>query len=527
MFASAGEGSPMSKGTTPGLARAMGTIATTLVRPEILVFLPALALAGLWFGPKGLALVAAFALPAAFLTLRHDRAPGPLLEVPTDVVTGLPLRTELLARLDRAFLEGRQTGRTTACLMIALDEADTLEKRFGAAAFNDILARTADRISGALRGADSVARLDGAVFAVALSPVKQADLETVIQIATRLQSAVEQPLSIDAATVYVSASVGFCLAARSPQPTGAAILSAAEAALRVARANGPSGIRAWSVEIERAEEGRAELRGQIGTALEQGEILAYFQPQVSTETGEVTGFEALARWLHPAQGVLTPEGFLNDLVDSGYSTRLGEVVLYHALGALKAWDKAGVKVPRVSVNFSSEELRNPRLPEKLKWELDRFDVAPDRLAIEILESVVADSDNDVIVHNIAALARMGCMIDLDDFGTGHASITSIRRFDVHRLKIDRSFVTRVDQDPNQQKMIGAILSMAERLGLETLAEGVETIGEHAMLAQLGCGHVQGFGVGRPMALEDTFTWIETHREKLATEATPRFGRKAS
>ena len=517
----------MPKGKTPGPVRALTTIANTLVRPEILVFLPALILAGLWFGPKGLALVAAFALPAAFLTLRHDREPGPLLEVPTDVVTGLPLRTELVARLDRAFAEMRETGRTTACLMVALDEAGTLEKRFGAAGYNEILARTADRLSGVMRGADVIARMDGATFAVGLAPVKLADLETVIQIATRLQAAVEEPLSIDAATVYVSASVGFCLATRAPHPTGASLLAATEAALRVASANGPSGIRAFSVEIERAEEGRAELRGQLGDALEQGQILAFFQPQVSTDTGEVTGFEALARWLHPKQGMLTPEGFLPDLIDSGLSTRLGEVVLYHALGALKAWDKAGLKVPRVSVNFSSEELRNPRLPEKLKWELDRFEVEPSRLAVEILESVVADSDNDVIVHNIAALARMGCMIDLDDFGTGHASITSIRRFDVHRLKIDRSFVTRVDQDPTQQRMISAILSMAEQLGLETLAEGVETIGEHAMLAQLGCGNVQGFGVGRPMALEDTFGWIETHREKLATQAPPRFGRKAS
>ena len=517
----------MPKGKTPGPVRALTTIANTLVRPEILVFLPALILAGLWFGPKGLALVAAFALPAAFLTLRHDREPGPLLEVPTDVVTGLPLRTELVARLDRAFAEMRETGRTTACLMVALDEAGTLEKRFGAAGYNEILARTADRLSGVMRGADVIARMDGATFAVGLAPVKLADLETVIQIATRLQAAVEEPLSIDAATVYVSASVGFCLATRAPHPTGASLLAATEAALRVASANGPSGIRAFSVEIERAEEGRAELRGQLGDALEQGQILAFFQPQVSTDTGEVTGFEALARWLHPKQGMLTPEGFLPDLIDSGLSTRLGEVVLYHALGALKAWDKAGLKVPRVSVNFSSEELRNPRLPEKLRWELDRFDVAPERLSIEILESVVASSDNDVVVHNIAALARMGCLIDLDDFGTGHASITSIRRFDVHRLKIDRSFVTRVDQDQSQQKMISAILSMAEQLGLETLAEGVETIGEHAMLAQLGCGNVQGFGIGRPMALEDTFGWIEGYREKLSTQATPRFGRKAS
>ncbi len=128
---------------------------------------------------------------------------------------------------------------------------------------------------------------------------------------------------------------------------------------------------------------------------------------------------------------------------------------------------------------------------------------------------MAQSDDDITTRNIAALAGLGCSVDLDDFGTGHASISSIRRFDVNRIKIDRSFVTRVDTDRDQQNMVAAILTMAERLNLDTLAEGVETHGEHAMLAQLGCGHVQGYSIGRPMPLKQTFDWIEDHQLKLA------------
>ena len=176
------------------------------------------------------------------------------------------------------------------------------------------------------------------------------------------------------------------------------------------------------------------------------------------------------------------------------------------------------------MNFSKAELRSPRLADKLKWELDRFDLAPPRLTIEILETVVAESDNDVVVSNIAALAKLGCGIDLDDFGTGHASITSIRRFDVRRIKIDRSFVTRVDEDREQQKVVSAILSMAEQLGMATLAEGVETPGEHAMLCQLGCGDVQGFGIARPMPVEETMNWIARHLARK--EGTPRIGHRA-
>ena len=148
-------------------------------------------------------------------------------------------------------------------------------------------------------------------------------------------------------------------------------------------------------------------------------------------------------------------------------------------------------------------------------ELDRFDLSPDRLTVEVLEDVAADLSNEVAIRNVRALSELGCGIDLDDFGTGHASITNIRRFAVRRLKIDRSFVTRVDVDMEQQRYVAAVLSMAEQLGLETLAEGVETAGEHAMLAQLGCAHVQGFGVARPMPFEDTIDWVCRYRDKIA------------
>ena len=183
--------------------------------------------------------------------------------------------------------------------------------------------------------------------------------------------------------------------------------------------------------------------------------------------------------------------------------RLGERMIQDALEALRAWEAQGVRVPRVGVNFSNAELCDPRLVDRVAWELDRYELTPDRLVVEVLETVVAGRSEDVVVRNLAGLARLGCCLDLDDFGTGHASITSIRRFSIERIKIDRSFVTRIDEDPEQQRMVSAILTMAERLGLDTLAEGVETEAEQAMLARLGCGHVQGFGIARPMPLRDT------------------------
>jgi len=200
------------------------------------------------------------------------------------------------------------------------------------------------------------------------------------------------------------------------------------------------------------------------------------------------------------------------------------VMLYQSLTALKAWDSSDNHVPSVGVNFSFNELRNPLLVDKIRWELDRFDLSPDRLSVEILETVVTDAPDDVIAMNIHGLGALGCGIDLDDYGTGHASIASIRRFPVTRIKIDRSFVMKADRDPEQQKLVGALLTMAERLGLETLAEGVETVGEHALLAQLGCDHVQGFGIARPMPFDQTLDWIAAHTAKL--QDAPRIGRES-
>ena len=186
---------------------------------------------------------------------------------------------------------------------------------------------------------------------------------------------------------------------------------------------------------------------------------------------------------------------------------------------MKAWDSAGTNVPCVGVNFASDELRNPALVDKIRWELDRFDLTSDRLCVEVLESVVTDGPDETVTRNIIGLGELGCRIDLDDFGTGHASIASIRRLSISRIKIDRSFVMKADRDPEQQQLVGAILTMAERLGIETLAEGVETVGEHTLLAQLGCDYVQGFGIGRPMPFDQTLDWIVAHEGKIQQAPT--------
>ncbi len=495
----------------------MGYATVTLIRrPEWMVFIPAISLAAFWLGGEVSLLATALGLPLALGllgALRLGQETGDQRR-PAPREDQLALRNHVVERLDDILADRPFHGKTTACLVLQFDGSDQLLQRHGRAAENKVLTRSAERICAALREGDVVARLEGGGFAVALAPARRLDLETAVQLAARLQAAIAAPVEIDAVRLYVTCSVGICLAERAPNETGTALLEAAQVAADEARRNGPGALRVFAPEMARTRADHDALRHELEAALDEGQIRAHFQPQISTDTGAITGFEALARWYHPSKGLLGPAVFLPMIEAAGLSERLGEVMLQNALAALVRWDKSHLDIPTVSVNLSAEELRNPRLADKIKWELDRFDLNPNRLCVEVLENVVATTDNDVIVANIAALARLGCGIDLDDFGTGHASITSIRRFAIRRLKIDRSFVTRVDEDRGQQRMIAAILSMAERLELSTLAEGVETAAEHAMLAQLGCNDVQGFGIARPMPIEDTSGWIAAERRKI-------------
>lgn len=504
----------------------MGGLRRALRRPELVVFLPAITLAAFWYGGESWLVGAALGLPMVLAIVGSTRWQDDDTRRDTHFESnGNDLRGSIASKLDSYAEEGKINGQSTLVLLLHLDDLERHSLRFGPAFRSDLVARCAERLRSVLRSGDLVQPI-GDKLCVLPSMGPRVDLESAIQISTRLQSALEVGHSIDGIMVQTSASIGFCVERSATDARdGRAMLAAAEIALDEAVRNGPGGIRSFTPEMEQRRFRKSEMRDWLETALDEGQIRAYFQPQVSTDTGDILGFEALARWHHPERGQIPPGEFLPLIEESGLSDRLCEVMVTNALNAIKRWDQVALRVPTVAVNFSAEELRDPRLADRLKWELDRFDLSPARLSIEVLENVVAQNDNDVIVTNIAALSRLGCGIDLDDFGTGHASITSIRRFAVKRLKIDRSFVTRLNEDAEQQKLVSAILSMAERLGLETLAEGVETPGEHAILSQLGCSAVQGFGIGRPMPFDETIAWVERYREKLAR--APRIRNKSA
>ncbi len=509
------------------LARLRARLAPTLSSPPALAFLPALCLAAFWIGGEPALLLVSLGLPlllAVAGTLLPNARNG------LDAASGLLRRDGFEGALGRALGDCRKGELQSACFVLQIEDYGTLPGRADLATMDRLTATLAERIRGLLRPGDLAARLGDGRFALCLAPTHHLDLELCVQFAGHLMAAIEEPYLVGEVPTRLSCSIGFCQSACAPGQTGQDWLAAAGTALATAQQVGPASVRAYAPDRRAAPSPRGDLQDAVAGAIEKGQIQPWYQPQVSTDTGQVSGFEALARWIHPEHGMIPPEDFLPALERAGLLERLGQVILYHALTALKAWDNAGLNIPCVAVNFSTEELRAPGLVERIRWDLDRFELPAERLCIEILETVftdcAADDDpgEDRLAANIRGLAALGCRIDLDDFGTGHASIASIRRFAISRIKIDRSFVMRADQDPEQQRMVAAILTMAERLEVETLAEGVETVGEHALLAQLGCTYVQGYVIGRPMPFDQTLAWVADHRAKLVD--TPVIRRSA-
>lgn len=487
-----------------------------LMGPQLLAFVPALSLSAYWFFGEGGLLIAALGLPIVWTLLGGWFSEDPNVGLYDAALQDMSAQERVEMQMAQV-LERTQPNERGVVFAFAFDDVDGFELRHGQLVLDDIHDQVTRRLRSIVRKEDVVSLQGVLRWIVFLRPGERLDLETTIAQANRLQTVTDEPIHAGNTRLYFTASIGFTIARNVDALSPGELVKHAGQALTDAQHAGPASVRAYA-SSDGALSKEPEYKGTALVRASSEEIVnsitAYFQPQVSTRTGKVCGFEALARMEDPQRGTLTPASFLPVLEKAGRLEKLGEVMLKQALEALVNWDKAGLNVATVGVNFSAQDLSNPRLFDTISWELDRFAIEPHRLCIEVLESVIAMNSEDVIARNIMHLAKLGCQIDLDDFGTGHSSISTLRRLPVSRLKIDRSFVARADLDNEQQKMVATILMMADRLGLSTLAEGVETVGEHAIMSQLGCNYVQGYGIGWPMPFEDTVQWTNEYHAKL-------------
>ena len=407
------------------------------------------------------------------------------------------------------------------CLLFAmqLDGLDAWRARFGREATRTLLQHAYDRINGALRNDDVVVHTSDHQFYALVVVNDLCDLAATLAIGNRLQKAIDPGFQIDGRSHYFSLSVGIADSRHYPQVTAKRLVRSANSALNRARYSGDGQMRLFSPDMDQNAKSKPRVTSPaLRTALYDRKIRAWFQPQICAKSGQILGFEALARWEQGDGTQIPPLEFLHVLESSGQMRDMTDNMIADALKSWTWWKSAGWDIPHVSVNLSPDDLADPDLPKRVEWMLDNFKVPAKVLCLEIVENVIAQDANDVCVSNIKCLSEMGCKIDLDDFGTGHASITSIRHFKVDRIKIDRSFVTKCDQDPAQSRLANAMIQMAQQLDLEVVAEGVETIGEQCHMVDLGVDALQGYSIAHPLAPEKVVAWMEGYFKKQRRKA---------
>ena len=422
-----------------------------------------------------------------------------------DSLTGLPNRVLLRQRVEHALAHTQTAGDRVAVLLIDLDHFKEINDTLGHLHGDRLLREIAQRLAALVRPGDTVARLGGDEFAVVLAPVSTT--ADAVRLAESLRARIDEPIDVDGVVMRTEASIGVAVAPDHGRDVDT-MLRRADIAMYVAK-GGRVGIAAYDSAQESHSPARLALAGELRRALEQFELTVHYQPQATLRTGLVTGVEALVRWQHPSRGLVGPDEFVPLAENTGLIGPLTLAVLERAVAQVRAWDGIGVHLD-VAVNLSSRTLLDGRLPGIVSDLLERHEVAAPRLELEITESMIAD-DPDRAIEIIAALGKLGVRLALDDFGTGYSSLANLRDLEVSRLKIDRSFTSGMTECNADAVIVGTTVELAHRLGLEVVAEGVESQEAWDWLKAMGCDQAQGYWLARPMGPEHATAWLTGRR----------------
>jgi diguanylate cyclase (GGDEF)-like protein len=434
------------------------------------------------------------------LALRSSQAHRDLeAQALTDALTGLANRAAFTSALDEATRDA--TGRTWV-LFLDLDDFKVVNDRFGHVAGDELLRHVAARMLGALRDQDLCARLGGDEFGVLL---RDAGEDEARQISQRLVELLSAPVTLEGRLAQVGASVG--LACPQPGATGTEMVQQADIAMYAAKAAGKNRVQAFSptlLDVTATSALEAELR----QAVDDGQFVVHYQPIVSTTDGHCLAVEALVRWAHPTRGLLSPAEFLDVAEHTRVIIPIGEQVLRQACADAATWQD-GDRTVALHVNASPSQLAHPRFVTVVRECLAEHALAPKQLIIEITESTVLDSPT--VQMTVDVLAGLGVGIAVDDFGTGYSALTTLRTLPVDVVKIDKSFVAGAATEVADQAVIEAIAQMADRLGLQTVAEGVEYIEQQEFIQRAGITAVQGYLHQQPVPAEEFAAWLGRER----------------
>ncbi|WP_183696463.1 putative bifunctional diguanylate cyclase/phosphodiesterase [Rhizobium leguminosarum] len=409
-----------------------------------------------------------------------------------DYLTGLPNRRLLDKRL--AELPADRSITTLGVLHLDLDQFKQINDSHGHAAGDAVLRAAALRITAAIPANGMVARVGGDEFVIVL--VNFSDLAELKLITDDLQRRLRKKIRFGQEMLQSGASIGVSW---SGDRRARNLLAESDLALYQAKKLGRNRVEFFTRQLQEDLRAKRRLAEELKLGLERGEIVPYYQVQLDARTREVIGFEALARWKHPEKGVLAPGIFLRIADEHGLAAEIDAAILKNVLEDRLFWLLQGLAVPRIAVNISASRLADPTLLGKLR----KLDIPPGVIVFELVETIFLDDSDEKLLDHIGDIKQMGIDIEIDDFGSGHASLIGLVKLRPKRLKIDRQLIAEVVSSAEQRGVVGSIVEIAKALDVEVIAEGIETEAHAVVLAQLGCDGLQGYAFGYPAPAAET------------------------
>jgi diguanylate cyclase (GGDEF)-like protein len=431
-------------------------------------------------------------LAVALSTVERDRRLHVMAHL--DGLTGLPNRQHLQTILEQELAQAKAAGTRAAVLFIDLDRFKQTNDTLGHSAGDTLLKRASERIRASVRDTDLVGRHGGDEFTVILNGIESP--KDAGHVARKLVKAMTKPFDVEGHSVYVGASVGIAIYPDDGE-VGAELVKKADTAMYRAKENGRGRYAFFEATMNLEMNRRVTLDRELRQALENNQFELHYQPQFELATGRICGAEALLRWRHPKRGLLSPSAFIELAEETGLIERLGAWALREACVQHGRWIAEGVRIPRVAVNVSNRQLRQPDFVASVYYTMAAAHMEPDTLEIEVTESLIIDG-GEAAIASLRALENTAARVAIDDFGTGYSSFTYLKTLPASILKLDRSFMVNVTTDKDAGTIAAAIINMAHTLRKEVVAEGVETADQMEFLRQAGCEKVQGHFLSPPL-----------------------------
>jgi diguanylate cyclase (GGDEF)-like protein len=426
-----------------------------------------------------------------------------------DPLTNLPNRNLFNERLKQVLDRARRSGEAVGLMFLDLDHFKDVNDTLGHDVGDDLLREVSHRLKACVRAQDTVARLGGDEFAliqVGLNYPADANVQ-----AKRILHALTEPFHIGTHKVFTGASIGITV---FPGDTDSAeqLQKNADLSMYLAKEEQRNTFRFYDSDLNAVVKRRAFVEQQLRTAIEQEQLVAYYQPKVAIASDRLVGAEALVRWLHPEHGMVRPDEFIPIAERTGLIGPLGETILRSSCEQFKIWHRNGHEHLMLAVNMSAAQFSIGNIPQMVRDILEETGFNPARLELELTETAIMnDMRNAVEVLN--ELHEIGISLSIDDFGTGYSSLSYLRQLPVNRIKIDRSFISEIDSADSAAAIARAVVNLGQSLGLEVVAEGVETTAQLDYLREIKCDEAQGYLFGRPMPASE----FEAYLEKMTSE----------